>query len=146
MSSKQTYFCWIRLLRLDSLASVQIAPQATVEPFDYYLTGHRPPWAARSLDSAVSDDLDFWFAERNVSKPKSKLVFHSGPAYRRRVSAMAWLQSREGKRWAREAENYMLMNFEREPADAAPSPPPAPPTGKGVVKPKPNPEIGRAHV
>ncbi len=38
------------------------------------------------------------------------------------MSALSWLKSREGKAWAVEAENFMLMNFEREPATGTPSP------------------------
>jgi hypothetical protein len=124
MAHRQNYFCWIRVLNVGELASVHIGPLATSKPI--YDLGHRPPWTARSLDRAVSDDLDAWSAERNVGKAKAKVVFQSGPAYRSRVSALAWLQSREGKRWAAEAENYMLMNFEREPADAPPIPAPSP--------------------
>jgi hypothetical protein len=124
MASKQTYFCWIRVLRLDQIASVQVAPPGTSEPLE--LLGSRPPWVARSLDRTISEDLDAWYAERNFGKAKSDLIFQCGPAYRNRMSALAWLQSREGKYWAAEAQNYMLMNFEREPAGSEPGPAPKP--------------------
>lgn len=124
MMAKQTYFCWVRVLNVDSLPSVRIASLANSTSLD--MLGHRPPWAARSLDRAAGDDLDAWSAERNVGKAKSKVIFQSGPAYRSRMAALAWLQSREGKFWAKEAEDYMLMNFEREPAALPPAPAPAP--------------------
>jgi hypothetical protein len=124
MANRQTYFCWIRVLEVGQLASMQVASLTTSGPLN--LLGSRPPWVARSLDRTVSDDLDAWYAERNVGKANSDLIFQCGPACRSRVSALAWLQSREGKCWAAEAVNYMLMNFEREPAGAEPSPAPKP--------------------
>lgn len=124
MTQKQTYFCWVRVLNVESLPVVRIGPLANSISLD--TLGHRPPWTARSLDRVVGDDLDAWSAERNVGKAKSKVIFQSGPAYRNRMAALAWLQSREGKFWAAEAEDYMLMNFEREPAATAPTPSPTP--------------------
>jgi hypothetical protein len=131
MTQKQTYFCWVRVLNVDSLPEVRIGPLANSVSLD--LLGHRPPWTARSLD-AVGDDLDAWSAERNVGKAKSKVVFQSGPAYRNRMAALAWLQSREGKFWAAEAEDYMLMNFERESAATALAPTPAPTQARAANK------------
>jgi hypothetical protein len=120
MVSKQTYYCWIRLLKVDNVASMQARDALATSPppirMEYW---HRPPWAARSLDRTASDDHDAWSAERCIGKPKSEVIFQCGPAYRSRTSALSWLQSREGESWAVEAENFMLMNFEREPASAA---------------------------
>lgn len=117
--SKQTYYCWMRVLPADASSSAYETQGASNDetPSDEVyrvLYGGRPP-TVRSVDRTSEPDADSWFAdEENCGNPKSDLVFDYGPAYRNRKVALTWLLTRQGKKWAAEAANFLLLTFERE--------------------------------
>lgn len=117
--STQTYYCWLRVLPVAKVADEDFGVDGSDGGSGVHLFNWGRPWRpVNSLDRQQGEDLDSWYAERNVGKPRSDAVFHFGAAFRRRPAALLWIESEQGKAWAAKAENFVLLRLEIELSNA----------------------------